>query len=173
MLVLALASGCSDSASSDTEADTETAPDRLAEQVAWQQAQERVRTCLEDKGFRAPLGADGEWRLYVPEGGEGVDQARRALSECREIEEVPQPIPLTEDEMRAMHRLLLESHGCLEGLGYALAPPPSQETFVAVYEAAQAGAGKPPWSPYLEVELTATVEAACPQPEYIDLADID
>lgn len=32
------------------------------------------------------------------------------------------------------------------------------------------GSPEEPWSPYVEIEVTAAIESACPQPELIDLA---
>lgn len=173
-LLVVLFAGCSEAApdrTPDSATTTDISPDRVAEVVAWEQAQVRVRTCLQDKGFDVPVAADGEWELNVPAGEDGVDRARQALGECREIAEVPEPIPLTDGEMRTMYQLLVASHTCLEELGYPLEDPPSEETFVAIYELSQSGQSpEAPWSPYVEIEVTTTIESACPQPELIDLA---
>jgi hypothetical protein len=144
-------------------------PDRAAEEQAYSESQDRMRSCLDEKGLVVETTTDGGWQVKLPEGDTDGSVTSAAIRECREIAQVPDPVPYTDRELDRLYDLLLAADGCLREQGFDPGPADSREQFVQDYTESQAGGPVVPWSPYVSVQNVEAAQQACPQPENTDL----
>ena len=98
--------------------------------------------CMLDAGFRISEvhpGYSGSGTWYSWEAGPDVQNPIQALSECRS-KYAPPHREKTVDELRVVYHRWVGEYGCLIGLGYRPAEPPSFETFVQTWKTG-------PWMP--------------------------
>ncbi|MEX2652253.1 MAG: hypothetical protein WD473_07385 [Acidimicrobiia bacterium] len=89
--------------------------------------------------------------------------ARAVVEACLAGLSLPDPVPPSREQMEEVYIALIDTKRCLEGEGYAIAPPPALETFIEGYIASGT------WHPYnslpdLPQEEWERLNAVCPQP---------
>lgn len=176
--LLLVLSGCSDgtvgegvgpSAVSESPADSSTheaAVDRDAQQVAGEEAQDRMYSCLEERGFRVERAPDGSATIHQPEADTDGEITRAAMKECEESADFPELISLTEQEINGLYDLSVEAEACLREAGFSPAPAVSREQFVQDYRSSD---GSSAWTPFEGIANIEAAERVCPQPQLTDL----
>ncbi len=91
------------------------------------------------------------------------DAFHDVLAACeQEAGSQPGAVPLSRADLGAVYRSQLQSKKCLEGMGFSISDPPSENVFIDSYY----GDGGP-WLPHAELPADADwseVTATCPQP---------
>lgn len=169
VLSLLVLTGCGSAASEsakDYKAMSGTLPLEQAQQVV---------ACVKDKGFTVHADTQGgvgfQGGKDVPE--DQSDLALAAIEDCRN--ELGQgendQVPATAEQLAKLYQLNLETKTCLEGKGFTIVEPPSEQTFVETFH--NPGPDTPPWSPWgLETlkqmpptqDATDAIRTACPDP---------
>lgn len=164
LCVLVLLVGCA-----RDEEGQQTSVDRRAEQESIRAYFAGMAPCLTEKGFPATANPEGDgMSINVPVEQEADMRIIQAQCE-QQIGPVPDPIPLTDDEIQRVYRGSLEVYDCLVANGYPAVEPPSLKTFVEQYRAASNDRG--PWTPYASRDNPRVDPAAiedCPEPDPFD-----
>jgi hypothetical protein len=145
-------------------AETSDRVDRSAQQQAGEEAQDRMFSCLEARGFRVDRAPDGSAEIHAAEGDTDAEQLRRAMQECEEQAGFPELAPLSVAEVEELYKESLDAEQCLISAGYSPPPHPSLEQFVQDYLAMQQSGTASAWFPHDGINDLASAEALCPQP---------
>lgn len=101
------------------------------------EAGNRVQECVRDKGFVATFGPDGLAALSsddVP--ADQMDLAATALSDCaKEFNPNFAQTMLTGVQVKNLYYRYLDRKTCLEGEGFSVSEPSSEQAFVDAYAA--------------------------------------
>jgi hypothetical protein len=121
--------------------------------------------CMSDKGWRVTRAADDQIDAEsVPESQRGRYQ--QDFDACGAIHAAAfPPSKLTEASVKGLYAEELATAKCLQGLGIAVDPPMSEQSYVDAYLSGKA----PAWSSYANVGsqtrlTTDEVQKKCPQP---------
>lgn len=117
--------------------------------------------CMGDRGFPSVRDGIGVGFTVHDDQRPAYEQA---LADCStEVDTQLPPAEVFSDE--EFYWATVRAGQCLEGLGYEISSPPSEDAFVESLRGIE-----PPWSPYLDLPLTMSMEEwrrvneACPQP---------
>lgn len=123
----------------------------------------RLVNCLRQRGIVTRTTPDETGFTVDPETA-GQSSFQTHLDECKELAGIgtTPPVPLTNDEIRAIYDRRIETAECLRTRGYDPYEPPSAETFVNDWMKDRA------WDPYQSIETESPEElnrlnTLCPQ----------
>lgn len=141
---------------------------RIVDEHAWPAAQ---ISCLAEAGFTAAPLAGGGYTIPGDIPAEQVDALDLASWNCEWMYPIDprRNDPLSQDKARALYRHLVDvTAPCIEGLGYAVPEPPSEDVWLSQYVA-----GEQRWDPVAALAAAGldqdafgeALEACPPQPE--------
>lgn len=151
---------------SDTSASQGSVPASDLKYSSMEEWQGALVQCMHDVGWTNVVEAEANWG--IEDNSLTMEQRgafKESLADCEsQVGVAPVDLPLTDDEIRLVYSHWIKQKECLEGLGYEISDPPSEDTFVAQAKAHKVGAD---WNPFAEVHVVDEdpneVFRQCPQ----------
>ncbi|WP_157000935.1 hypothetical protein [Agromyces laixinhei] len=155
-----LLAGCGQAKGAEPQVSEPPSPTALPESGS---RAESILSCMAGLGYEGSIGNDGTI-TFPPVPDEQHDLFQEDMNSC--TEETPY-VPLNDTQVREMYALELENKTCLEGLGYQVEEPPSEDVYIDTYNTATW------WFAIASLDALPTVEfneavRACPPPTFFN-----
>lgn len=101
--------------------------------VDWVFATELMIRCARDQGVPVKLTPDGEGIDFMGVPPDQNAMAGAIVDACRAGLNIPDPVPVTREDVEKLYDHLVAMVPCLESFGLVIPEPPSKETFLDTY----------------------------------------